>query len=76
MDIYKFLKNNIKYDKSGNFDDALNISNKLAYEMGFTAQVGNIIHNSFLLVTPLGDSVKDASKVKARIQESIWIKNG
>lgn len=73
--IFGFIRDNIRYNNEAPFAIVNNyeLSQKLAYELGFTSQVANIIQNAILFISHSGDAEKDASKITAKVKESIWM---
>ena len=71
-EIFTYVKNLLDYDDNNVIRNSYEISQKLAFELGFSTQIANIINNCILFIDHSGDKEKDASKISIKIKESIW----
>ena len=70
-EIFAFLRDNIKYHE-GKITNAWQLSQKIAYELGFTDYIANIFFNSHLQVDTKGEANADANKWAKKAVSNIW----
>lgn len=71
--IYSIINSNIEYHKNSYITSDYLMSQKIAYELGFSDYVADIIRSVFLRIMPTGDVEKDSQKYTEEIIKSIWI---
>lgn len=68
--IYYIISNNLDYKKNNSFD--YTIAQKIAWQLGFTSYIAEIIRNVFLRVSITGNKEEDVIKLTEEVIKAIW----